>query len=134
MPLNTTSIRFLNGDSTISLGSLIQGLTTLLEKFFLIPNLNLLWFSLRPFNLILLQVAWENRPTPASPKLSRKQQVCVLFLRSKIFIKWQGDHFSEKVFGQVSVQLVRHDLLLGEPSNTDCNYRPVTAKQEDDEG
>ena len=36
-----------DGDSTTSLSSLFQCLTTLfLKKYFLISNLNLLWFSL----------------------------------------------------------------------------------------
>lgn len=48
--------------------------------------------------------------------------------------KWKKDHFSEKVFERVFVQLARFDLLLGEPSNTVCNYRPATAKLEDYDG
>lgn len=54
---------------------------------------------------------------------------------SKIFKKkWKKDHFGEKVFERVFVQLARFDLLLGEPSNTVCNYRPATAKLEDYDG
>ena len=58
MALSTTSKWFLNtsrdGDSTTSLGSLFQCLTTFcVKKFFLISNLNLPWLNLRPFPLIL---------------------------------------------------------------------------------
>ena len=57
MFLSVTSPLFLNtsrdNDSTASLGSPFQHLTTLLEKdFFLIPNLNLPWQNLRPFHLL----------------------------------------------------------------------------------
>ncbi|KAK4812358.1 LOW QUALITY PROTEIN: hypothetical protein QYF61_018808 [Mycteria americana] len=53
------------GDSTTSLGSLFQCLTTLLmKKFFLTSNLNLPWCNLRPFPLVLWLVTWEKRPTP----------------------------------------------------------------------
>ena len=68
---SATSTHFLNtyrdGDSTASLGSLFQCLTTLsVKKFFLISSLNLPWCSLRSLPLILLLVTWEKRPTPAS--------------------------------------------------------------------
>ena len=69
MSLSTTSKRFLNtsrdGDSTTSLESLFQCLTTLsVKKFFLIFNLKLPWRNLRPFPLILSQ--WkETNPTLA---------------------------------------------------------------------
>ncbi|KAK4824542.1 LOW QUALITY PROTEIN: hypothetical protein QYF61_016146, partial [Mycteria americana] len=71
MSRSATSTRFLNsfrdGDSTTSLGSLFQCLTTLsVKKFFLISNLNLAWHNLRPFPLILSLVTWEKRPTPTS--------------------------------------------------------------------
>ena len=61
MSLSTTSKQFLNtskdGDSTTSLGSLFQCLTTLsVKKCFLISNLNLPWHNLRPFPLILSPV------------------------------------------------------------------------------
>ena len=46
-------------DSTTSLGSLFQCLTTLSEKFFLMLNLNLPWRILRPFPLILSQLHGE---------------------------------------------------------------------------
>lgn len=75
-------------------------------------------------------VSCQNHPEP-----SHKQQICVLSLMSKIFKKkWKKDHFGEKVFERVFVQLARFDLLLGEPSNAVCNYRPVTAKLEDYDG
>ena len=69
MSLSTTSKQFLNtsrdGDSTTSLRSLFQCLTTLsVKKFFLISNLNLPWCNLRPFPLILSPVTSEKRPTP----------------------------------------------------------------------
>ncbi|KAK4822235.1 hypothetical protein QYF61_011876 [Mycteria americana] len=51
-----------DGDSTTSLGSLFQCLTTLsVKKFFLTSNLNLPWLNLRPFPLVLLLVPWEKR-------------------------------------------------------------------------
>ena len=54
-----------DGDSTTSLGSLFQCLTTLsVKKFFLISNLNLPWCNLRPFPLVLSPVTSEKRPTP----------------------------------------------------------------------
>ena len=58
MSLNTTSKRSLNtsrvGDSTTSLGSPFQYLTTLSEKqYFLTSSLNLPWRSLKPFPLVL---------------------------------------------------------------------------------
>ncbi|KAK4831181.1 LOW QUALITY PROTEIN: hypothetical protein QYF61_015913 [Mycteria americana] len=56
-----------DGDSTTSLGSLFQCLTTLsVKKFFLISSLNLPWHNLRPFPLVLSLVTWEKRPTPTS--------------------------------------------------------------------
>ncbi|KAK4829075.1 hypothetical protein QYF61_002019, partial [Mycteria americana] len=71
MSLSTTSTHLLNtsrdGDSTTSLGSLLQCLTTLSVKtFFLISNLNLPWHNLRPFPLVLWLVTWEKRPTLTS--------------------------------------------------------------------
>ena len=54
-----------DGDSTTSLGSLVQCLTTLsVKKFFLISNPNLPWRNLRPLPLILWLVTWQKRPTP----------------------------------------------------------------------
>ena len=69
MALSTTSKRLLNtcrdGDSTTSLGSPSQCLTTpYRKKCFLISNLNLPWHNLRPFPLILSPVSSEKRPTP----------------------------------------------------------------------
>jgi len=56
-----------NGDSTTSLGSLFQCLTTLsVKKFSLISNLTLPWCNFRPLLLILSLVAWEKRPAPTS--------------------------------------------------------------------
>ncbi|KAK4823315.1 hypothetical protein QYF61_000917 [Mycteria americana] len=58
---------FRDGDSTTSLGSLFQCLTTVsVKEFFLISNLNLPWRNLRPFPLVLSLVTWEKRPTPTS--------------------------------------------------------------------
>ncbi|KAK4828029.1 LOW QUALITY PROTEIN: hypothetical protein QYF61_022806 [Mycteria americana] len=54
-----------DGDSTTSLGSLLQGLTTLSVKtFFLISSVNLPWCNLRLFSLVPLLVTREKRPTP----------------------------------------------------------------------
>ncbi|KAK4822662.1 hypothetical protein QYF61_019029 [Mycteria americana] len=56
-----------DGESTTSLGSLFQCLTTLLVKpFFLISSLNFPWRNLRLFSLILPLVTWEKRLTPTS--------------------------------------------------------------------
>ena len=71
MSLSTTSKCLLNAskssDSTTSLGSLFQHLTTLVEKkFFLISKLKLPWHSLRPFNQVLSLVVQEKRSTPVS--------------------------------------------------------------------
>jgi len=65
------STGFLNtsrdGDSTTSLGSLFQCLTTLWTKIlFLISSLNLPWHNLRPFPLVLSLVTWEKTQTPTS--------------------------------------------------------------------
>jgi len=62
MSLNTMSKHSLNtsriGDSTTSLGSPFQCLTTLSEKYyFLTSSLNLPWHSLKPFLLVLREVA-----------------------------------------------------------------------------
>ena len=70
MLLSTISKHFLNTfrdrNSTISLDSLFQHLTTLLERiFFLISNLNLPWHNLRPFPLVLSLVVWKKRMTLA---------------------------------------------------------------------
>ncbi|KAK4828289.1 hypothetical protein QYF61_024954 [Mycteria americana] len=75
MSLSTMSTRPLNtsrdGDSTTSLGSLFQCLTTLLvKKFFLISNLNFPWCNLRPFPLVLSLVTWEN---PLQRKLNESR-------------------------------------------------------------
>ena len=58
MSLSTTFKHFLNtskdSDSTISPGSPLQCLMSLSENgFFLISNLNLSWYNLRPFRLVL---------------------------------------------------------------------------------
>jgi len=71
MSWSATSTQFLNtsrdSDSTTSLGSLFQCLITRSVKaFFLIYNLNLPWWNLRPLPLILTLVTWEKRPTPTS--------------------------------------------------------------------
>jgi len=68
MSRSTTSKWFLNtsrdGDSTTSLGSLFQCLTTLsVKKFFLISNLNLPWHSLRPY----VHVSYEERTVEFIP-------------------------------------------------------------------
>ncbi|KAK4829053.1 hypothetical protein QYF61_001858 [Mycteria americana] len=56
-----------DGDSTTSLGSLLQCLTTpSVNKFCLISNLNLPWCNFRPFPLVLSLVTWEKRLTPTS--------------------------------------------------------------------
>jgi len=76
MSLSTTSKRFLNtsrdGDSTTSLGSLFQCLTTLsVKKCFLISRLNLPCHNLRPFPLVLSPVSSEKRPTPSGGILKK---------------------------------------------------------------
>ena len=72
MSLSTTSKQFLNtsrdGDSTTSVWSLFQCLTTLfVKKCFLISNLNLSWHNLRPFPLVLSPV---RRDQPLFPVLA----------------------------------------------------------------
>lgn len=53
------------GDSTSSLGSVFQCLTSLsMNNFFLISSLNLPWHNLRPFSLVLSLVICEKRLTP----------------------------------------------------------------------
>ena len=71
MFLSATSTLFLNisrnGDSTMSLSSLFQYLTTPSgKKFFIISNLNLSCCNLKPLPFILLLVTWEKRRTPTS--------------------------------------------------------------------
>jgi len=65
MSLRSTSTHFLNtsrhGDSSTSLGSLLQSLTTPEKTFFLKSNLNLPWHNLRPLSHVLSLVTWENR-------------------------------------------------------------------------
>ena len=61
MSFKTASKHFLNtfrdGDSTTSLGSLFQCLTTLLEKkCFLISSLKLPWCNSWPFLLVLMLI------------------------------------------------------------------------------
>jgi len=75
MALSTTSKYFLNvsrhGDSSTSLESLFQHLTTLTEnEAFLISNLDLPRNNLRPLPLILSLVTWEKRPTPTSTNMA----------------------------------------------------------------
>jgi len=54
------------GAATASLGNLCQGLTTLIVKnFFLISNLNLPSFSLKPLSLVLSCHALVESPSPA---------------------------------------------------------------------
>ncbi|KAK4824589.1 hypothetical protein QYF61_016834 [Mycteria americana] len=78
-PLSTTSTCLLNtprdGDSTTSLGSLVQCLTTLLvNKLFLISNLNLPWCNLRPFPLALLLVVVESNKVFPQPLFLQAEQ------------------------------------------------------------
>jgi len=54
------------GAATVSLGNLFQCLATLTEKnFFLISNLNLPSFSLKPLPLVLSLLALVKSPSPA---------------------------------------------------------------------
>ncbi|KAK4820022.1 hypothetical protein QYF61_017695 [Mycteria americana] len=64
-----------DGDSTTSLGSLVQCLITLSVKtFFPISSLNLPWRNLRPFPLVLwLGVVESNKVSPQPPFLQAKQ-------------------------------------------------------------
>lgn len=71
MSLRATPIHLLNtsreGDSTTSLNSLFQSLTTLLVKFFfVISSLNLTWHNLRSFPFAILLASWDKRLTPTS--------------------------------------------------------------------
>jgi len=72
MSLSTTYKHFLNTskvvDSTTSLGSPFQHLTTLLEKYILTSYLNLPWSNKRLFPLFLSLVTREKRLTLTSPQ------------------------------------------------------------------
>jgi len=96
MFLNAISTHLLNtarnGDSTVSLGSLFQCLTTfLLKKVFLISNLKLPCCNLKPFPLILSLVTWEETNThlvtPSFQVLVESDKVSpqLLFLQAKQF-------------------------------------------------
>ena len=79
MSLSRTSKCFLNtsmdDDSTTSLSSPFQHLTTLLEKkLLLISNLNIPWCNLRPFRLVLLLVTWEKRAMTMSQPPFRSEE------------------------------------------------------------
>jgi len=77
---------FRDGDSTTSLGSPFQCLTTLLEKiFFLISSLNLPWCNLRPFPLILLVVKQEKSLTPPFHNLP-SGEACSVEMLSQLFL------------------------------------------------
>ena len=79
MSLSATSKSFLNisrdGDSTTSLGSPFQLLTTVSKMIFLMSNLKLPWCNLQPFPLILSLVTWEKRPTSTLPQPTSPQVV-----------------------------------------------------------
>ncbi|KAK4828136.1 hypothetical protein QYF61_023934 [Mycteria americana] len=64
-----------HGDSTTSLGSLFQCLTTLsVNKFILISNLSLQWHNLKPFPLLLsLVVVERDKVSPQPPFLQANQ-------------------------------------------------------------
>ena len=75
MSCSATSTGFLNtsrdGNSTTSLSSLFQCLTTLsVKKFFLISNLNLPWHNLRPLPLVLSLGLQEAVPAQGCPRAS----------------------------------------------------------------
>lgn len=59
---------------TVSLGNLLKCPTTLRIHFFLIPNLNMLTFDLKPFPLVLSLQALKNNLAP-SFLLSSLQQL-----------------------------------------------------------
>ena len=72
--LNATSLRFLNtsrdSDCTTSLGSLCHCITTLPDKFLLIPNLNHSRLKVRPFLLVLLLLPGRRGQPPPHCKVS----------------------------------------------------------------
>lgn len=75
--LRSLSKCFLNADrhgvSSSSLGSLFQCLTILVvNKSFLMPSLNLFWYSLVPLLCILSLVTREQSPAPPSTSSARK--------------------------------------------------------------
>jgi len=65
---------FRDDDSTTSLSSLCQCITTLSKTFFLISNLNLLWCNLRPLPFILSLNTWEKMLTSTSQPPFRELQ------------------------------------------------------------
>ena len=95
MSVSATSPHFLNtfrnGDSTTYLGSLCQYFTTLSEnKFFLISNLNFLWYN-KVITSHSITVTWEERPTPVPFTTSfqgaverDKVSLSLLFSRRKV--------------------------------------------------
>ncbi|KAM6282419.1 FYVE and coiled-coil domain-containing protein 1 isoform 3-T3 [Porphyrio hochstetteri] len=80
------SVTDLVGDSTMSLGSLLQCLTTLpVKKYFLTSNLNLLWSNLTPFPLALSLVTREKRNSTSSTfdeseewQVAQDAEICLL--------------------------------------------------------
>ena len=108
---NTSS----KGDSTTSLSSLFQCLTTLSgKKFFLISNPKLPWRNLRPLPLVPSLATWEKRPTPAS------LLVCYVFRTDLSLIDSHGCCSKEKfsIWIQVKRVSVRHYLQEG-PNETE---------------
>jgi len=90
MSLSATSWCFLNtsrdSDSTTSLGSLCQCLTSLSEKkFLLISNLILPWCNLKRFPFVLSLVIQETRPTPTSLQPFKELKTVVICPLSLLF-------------------------------------------------
>ena len=100
MSLSTTSKRFLNtsrdGDSTTSLGSPFQCLTTLpVKKFFLISSLNLPWDVIIGFGPY-----WEVRGDPLGCSIIYNGRICSFFSIWTSPLKYND----AQTFGVVSLQ------------------------------
>ena len=124
MSLSTTSKRFLStsrdGDSTTSLRSLLQCLTTLsVKKGFLIANLNLLWHNFRPFPLVLSPVR-RDQPRSYCKHLSsigRKQ---------KNIIHYNGPLNVVSLTGENAAVFLKYDCPLFLQDNTICTDAKIT--------
>lgn len=104
-----------NCDSTTSLGSLVQCLTTLpMKKFFLTPNLNLPWCNLRPFAHILrtplsyvsyidvLNSNFKSTVVPTESQIKCKEMLEV----HNLFLPCQGSTYSCRCSGNQGADML----------------------------
>jgi len=107
MSWSAISTHFFNtskdSDSTTSLGSLFQWLTTLsLKKFFWISNLILPWCNLRPFrrsNAFVTSVSFQVPCQNSQSKLNKRDTLWCrhLFPQTRVIRKWQQISLSSKL-------------------------------------